>query len=335
MFARHFRQFFSLLLVTSLLAACGTTSKVDPKTGTSPSPRQAKATPHEKIGNPYYVSGIRYIPKDEPGYVKTGLASWYGPKFHGRLTANGEIFDQERLTAAHKTLPLPSLVRVTNLENGRTAVVRLNDRGPFSGERIIDLSKKTAETLDMKDKGLANVRVEYLGKASLNDAIVKVGLPENYAALKSPLPEIIDTPSVVMAHAAPNRSEVPETIAVEAAPMAVPASYEDPIAIVVSGESLPSAANVPISPVVESDIGPIAYFVQVGVFSDPQNAASAAGKFDDIVPMSLETVAVSGETRQRLRIGPYVHEFAAEAAMREAIAQGFEDAHIVRGGVLF
>ncbi|MEM9232872.1 MAG: septal ring lytic transglycosylase RlpA family protein [Pseudomonadota bacterium] len=340
-----FKSLRILVVLSALvsLAACGSTKGIDPKTGTAPSPRSVKANPHEKIGNPYYVSGIRYVPRDEPGYSKTGLASWYGPKFHGRLTANGEIFDMNRLTAAHKTLPLPSLVRVTNLENGRSAVVRLNDRGPFSGERIIDLSRKTAETLRMKDQGLANVRVEYLGRADLDDAIVKLGQREDYAALEPPRTARVrdEAPAIVLAHTEP---EVPQIVREEAistgpAPMAMNASMgEDPIAIVVSGESISTVASVPTpspAPASKPAEGPVAYFVQVGVFNDPQNATAAASKFNEIVPLTIETVAVPGGTRQRLRIGPYIHEFAAEAAHREAIDQGFEDAHIVRGGVLF
>src|SRR5439155_7296824 len=99
----------------------------------------------------------------------SGTASWYGPQFHRRQTANGEWFDMDYLTAAHTTLPLPSYVRVTNLENGHVLIVRVNDRGPFIGERIIDLSRKAAETLNMKDQGTARVRVQYIGPAPLND----------------------------------------------------------------------------------------------------------------------------------------------------------------------
>ena len=123
---------------------------------------------HRKVGKPYKIRGLWYVPKEEPGYTKTGKASWYGPNFHGRKTANGEIFDQNHLSAAHTTFPLPSYARVTNVANGRSVVVRVNDRGPYSHSRIIDLSKKAAEVLKFKRAGTATVKVEYVGPAPLD-----------------------------------------------------------------------------------------------------------------------------------------------------------------------
>ena len=118
--------------------------------------------PIYKIGSPYFINGIKYIPKEVNIYIEEGIASWYGPNFHGKLTANGEIFNQHDITAAHKTLPLPSLLRVTNLTNNRQVVVRINDRGPFVGNRIIDLSYKSAQILGVIEKGTAKVRLELL-----------------------------------------------------------------------------------------------------------------------------------------------------------------------------
>lgn len=118
--------------------------------------------PHYKVGNPYRVDGKWYYPKEDPHYDETGYASWYGDDFHRKPTANGEIFDKYKLTAAHRTLPLPSIVKVTNLTNGRSIRVRVNDRGPFTEtRRIIDLSEAAAETLGFKDKGLVRVRVTF------------------------------------------------------------------------------------------------------------------------------------------------------------------------------
>src|SRR3546814_7440441 len=111
------------------------------------------------VGNPYQVLGQWYYPKDDRDYDQTGIASWYGPKFHGLSTANGETYDMDRVSAAHKTLPLPSYVEVTNLENGRRIIARVNDRGPFVGDRVIDLSRRSAELLDVVRKGTAKVRV--------------------------------------------------------------------------------------------------------------------------------------------------------------------------------
>jgi rare lipoprotein A len=120
----------------------------------------------ELVGRPYVIAGRTYVPHENPSYAREGLASWYGLNFHGRLTANGEIFDRDAVAAAHTTMPLPSYARVTNLENGRSIIVRVNDRGPYHGNRIIDVSQRTAEALDFRRKGTAHVRVEYVRRAS-------------------------------------------------------------------------------------------------------------------------------------------------------------------------
>ena len=127
-----------------------------------------------QIGKPYTIRGKRYYPREDPNYNKTGVASWYGPNFHGRLTANGEVYDQFALSAAHPTMPLPSYAKVTNLENGSSVIVRVNDRGPFSNNRIIDLSARAAQLLGYEKKGIAKVRVKYVGKARMD------GLDEQY-----------------------------------------------------------------------------------------------------------------------------------------------------------
>ena len=122
----------------------------------------------EQVGKPYKVRGKWYYPKNVKSYSKVGKASWYGSAFHGRLTANGEIYDMTHLTAAHPTLPLPSYARVTNLKNGNSVVVRVNDRGPFAHGRIIDLSKRAAQLLDYTHSGIAKVKVDYIGRAPLH-----------------------------------------------------------------------------------------------------------------------------------------------------------------------
>jgi rare lipoprotein A len=148
--------------------------KVDPKYGVASSPRvvaEGERAPKGggvyRIGKPYVVAGRTFTPEEDQNYRAEGLASWYGRDFHGRLTANGEVFDQESITAAHPTLPMPSYVRVTNLRNKKSLIVRVNDRGPFHGDRVIDLSHKAAHLLGFKDNGVARVRVEYVGRAAL------------------------------------------------------------------------------------------------------------------------------------------------------------------------
>jgi rare lipoprotein A len=121
-----------------------------------------------KLGSPYKIGNVWYVPHEDPSYDRTGVASWYGADFHGRKTANGEIYNMNALSAAHPTLPIPSYVYVTNIANNRTILVRVNDRGPYVGGRMIDLSRAAAQALDYETKGTANVRVRYSGRAPLN-----------------------------------------------------------------------------------------------------------------------------------------------------------------------
>jgi rare lipoprotein A len=141
---------------------------VDASPRVAKGPRLPRGGGTEKIGSPYTVRGRTYYPTENPKKVEVGLASWYGAAFHGRLTANGEVYDMNHLTAAHKTMPLPSYARVTNTENGRSLIVRVNDRGPFAHDRVIDLSKRAADLLDYTHGGTARVKVEYAGRAPLD-----------------------------------------------------------------------------------------------------------------------------------------------------------------------
>jgi rare lipoprotein A len=158
------------------LAHCGgpVSSKVDPKYGVSASPRVVqfgepvpKGGGTYRVGKPYMVGGQTYSPEENTDYRAEGIASWYGDDFHGRRTANGEVYDMQSISAAHPTLPIPSYARVTNLANQRSIIVRVNDRGPYHAGRLIDLSARTARLLGFQDNGTARVRVEYVGRASL------------------------------------------------------------------------------------------------------------------------------------------------------------------------
>lgn len=150
------------------------TSRVDPKYGVTASPRVVepgqpvpKGGGVYRVGKPYQVAGVTYTPEENRRYRSEGLASWYGDDFHGRLTANGEVYDMEGISAAHPTLPMPSYVRVTNLKNSKSLVVRVNDRGPYHANREIDLSKKAADLLGYRTHGTTRVRVEYVGAAPM------------------------------------------------------------------------------------------------------------------------------------------------------------------------
>ena len=179
-------RWLGIAVLCAATASCSTTSKTETKPkrskeyfseseyGVKASPRLADGKNIPKgggrflVGNAYVVKGRRYFPKEDPNYDKAGLASWYGSAFHGRQTANGELYDKEHLSAAHPTFPLPSYARVTNLTTGSSVVVRVNDRGPFHEGRLIDVSSKAADLLDVKATGTANVRVQYVGRAPLD-----------------------------------------------------------------------------------------------------------------------------------------------------------------------
>ena len=155
-----------------------------------------------RLGKPYTVGGRVYVPEEDVNYQEEGMASWYGDDFHGRLTANGEVFDMGSLTAAHPTLPMPCYARVTNLHNGKSLIVRVNDRGPYHGNRLIDVSNRAAELLDFKGNGVARVRVEYVGRAPLEGSDDR----QLMATLRTGVP----APSPSMVRVASARPFVPE-----------------------------------------------------------------------------------------------------------------------------
>lgn len=209
-----------------VLANCASSgkfaSRVDPKYGVSSSPRVVafgepvpKGGGTYRVGKPYTVAGRVYVPEEDTSYREEGIASWYGDDFHGRQTANGEVFDMASLTAAHPTLPMPCYARVTNLSNGKSLIVRVNDRGPYHGNRLIDVSNRAAELLEFKGNGVARVRVEYVGRAPLEGsddrqllATLRTGVPApspSMVRIASARPFVPEIPS----NARPIRGEIP------------------------------------------------------------------------------------------------------------------------------
>src|SRR2546430_6513656 len=210
------------LVVANCASSGKFASRVDPKYGVSSSPGvvgsgepSPKGGGTYRGGKPYTVGGRVYVPEEDTEYREDGLASWYGNDFHGRLTANGEVFDMASLTAAHPTLPMPCYARVTNLSNGKSLIVRVNDRGPYHGNRLIDVSNKAAELLEFKGNGIARVRVEYVGRAPLEGsdnrqlvATLRTGVPApspSMVRVASARPFVPEIPS----SARPIRGEVP------------------------------------------------------------------------------------------------------------------------------
>lgn len=311
-YSRAAKMVRGAILVVALagLTACVTSpAPRGDRTAKLPTPR-----PHEKIGNPYTIGGRVYVPHSDPDYVEIGDASWYGPNFHGKLTANGELFDQNRLTAAHRTLPLPSLVRVRNLENGRTAVLRVNDRGPFANDRIIDLSKAAAERLGTREQGVARVQVEYLGAARLSDAITTLGAPEDYAALHIPMEDQGGPAEAPRQYAAAKPQSVPPYPAYVVAP--------EPV------QAIPAVPQ--LAPVAASPVASRGYYVAIGSYTDVRNVRAIRERLPDQIPVRVESDGTGSSVVHHVQLGPYTHEFAAVEAQRFARAEGFLDAHIVR-----
>ena len=279
------RRLAAVSVACLLAAACaGTGDRV------TPAPRAGVY----KLGEPYTVAGVEYVHKEEPEYEATGTASWYGPKFHGRLTANGEVFDRNKLTAAHPTLPLPSNVKVTNLENGKEVVLRVNDRGPFAGGRLIDLSERAADVLGYKSQGLAQVRVTYLSSADGK----RKGAPL--------VPPPRTQPDVATAIA--STSTKVETASL--VPIAVPVS----------------------TPVPEQDVHPVVgvtpYFVQAGAYTSVDNANRVVEMLKTL-GASISAMMKNGVAIYRVRLGPFPNVGDAGAALVRVQQLGHNDARIV------
>src|ERR1700719_2621751 len=210
------------LMLANCASAARSASRVDPKYGVSSSPRVVafgepvpKGGGTYRVGKPYTVGGRVYVPEEDTEYREEGLASWYGDDFHGRLTANGEVFDMASLTAAHPTLPMPCYARVTNLSNGKSLIVRVNDRGPYHGNRLIDVSNKAAELLEFKGNGVAHVRVEYVGRAPLEGSDDRQLIATLRTGVPAPSPSLVRVASArsfvpeIASNRRPIRGEVP------------------------------------------------------------------------------------------------------------------------------
>lgn len=156
-----------------------------------------------RLGKPYTVAGRMYVPEEDRNYSAEGMASWYGDDFHGRLTANGEVFDMTSLTAAHPTLPMPSYVRVTNMRNGKSLIVRVNDRGPYHGNRVIDVSHRAAKLLEFDGAGIARVKVDYVGRAPLEGSDDRQLVATLRTGQPAPAPSLVQIASA--------RSFIPDT----------------------------------------------------------------------------------------------------------------------------
>lgn len=298
----RFGKICAVFLALLTLSACSEVqlaSHVVKKYGGSSGPQSEGLY---KVGKPYQVEGRWYEPEENYSLVETGIASWYGSEFHGRSTANGETFDKNELTAAHRTLQMPSLVRVTNLENGRSIVVRVNDRGPFKRSRVIDLTERGADLLGYRGKGTARVKIEVLEKESRQIA---------EAARRG-----VDTRGTEVAM---NSGQGFALASVESEPdisREVPGHIEQ-------GRFMPE-------PVVKTvPVHPNAIYVQAGAFTIKDNATRLSHSLSSYGPARVYPARVGAQDFFRVRLGPYQDVAQADAALAALVAQNNAQAIIV------
>jgi rare lipoprotein A len=291
-------------------------------------PSDSKTVPvkvgYFKTGSPYKIKGRYYTPKETYNGSETGIASWYGPGFHGKMTANGEIFNRYELTAAHRTLQMPSIVRVTNLSNGKSIIVRVNDRGPFAHDRIIDLSDKAAEILDMKHKGTARVRVDVLEKPSRQVAsAARAGKSTRGAeiALNRGLSLDRDMPLQI---AEPVRKPYSSAPVVKQAELKPQSRMFDDIIVKQVNAAEPVRKPRQILPTVEDNV-----FVQAGVFENEDNAMTMKmALYNMSEPVSIHRADIGGVNMYRVKIGPVNSKIKANEIVSNLQKQG-RDAKIV------
>ncbi|MQX36977.1 septal ring lytic transglycosylase RlpA family protein [Roseospira navarrensis] len=283
------------------LAGCAETAvTVNAAKSVTDSPTDPWAEGRYKVGTAYEIAGRWYTPREDYEYEEVGMASWYGPKFHGRTTANGERFDQNALTAAHRTLPMPSMVRVTNLDNGRTVDLRINDRGPFANDRILDVSKQAAELLGFRRQGTARVRV--------------IILPEQSLALREGRdPAEVRSETVRLASTRPAGAFIPTATEVARAPTHTPVPVPPR-----RGGAAPAVT-----------LGATGWYVQAGAFSDLGNAREVADHLSRVGPTRITSVQRNGRTLTRVRVGPVTDGRQAARLLQAVQASGYPDARLV------
>jgi len=327
-------RLLSLTLMVASVAACG--SRHGGSSGAS-----VPTTGSYKVGKPYTIDGRTYVPQEEFNHVETGVASWYGPGFHGKSTANGERYDQQDHTAAHRTLQMPAIVRVTNLDNGRSTVVRVNDRGPYAQNRVIDLSRAAATELDMIGRGTARVRLDQLTTESLivKDVAMSGGGPaEQQQALAQHAAGSRSGPATAIAAAPPPRitpvpvsAPAPAPVYVEATPPAstpVPANQRRPtIASIAAGASPHASPPPPTLPT--STGGGGGFYVQTGAFSTMDNAERQRGLVRSYGISEISQASAGGREVYRVRLGPYTTPDAAGIVADRLKRSGYGDARVV------
>ncbi|MGB8364484.1 MAG: septal ring lytic transglycosylase RlpA family protein [Rhizomicrobium sp.] len=302
--ALRIRGYVAIAALSLGAAACSTT----------PAYRPVSLPPSAgiyKIGQPYQIDGTWYYPREQPEYDETGIASWYGPTFYGQQTANGELFDANALTAAHRTLPMPVNVRVTNLENGNSLVLRVNDRGPFARGRIIDVSEQAAKLLGFYGKGTARVRVTYLSRADLPGTATPPAIADALpAAPTGNVQEASLDPVPGIRVDAPVRTE----------PLPAPAA----------SSQVPDADLQPDGKVTHVPVPAVTHlYIQAGAFGNLGNANRLKARLAAAHGLFISTIDRNGQRLYRVRIGPFDDVGKADAALAHVARLGGSDARIV------
>lgn len=283
-----------------------------------------------KVGKPYQIYGTWYYPKEDYTYDETGIASWYGPNFHGKKTANGAIFDSNALTAAHRTLPMPSVVRVTNLENGRSLLLTVNDRGPFAKGRIIDISKRGAQLLGFKDNGTARVRVQIMERQSLalknssgHFEIHEVKKGEGPITVEAIPKETVKAESLPPPNGV-SASPQPAVISNDKAPVSRIEPQFQTAPNDVSQVKVNLTERVDQEPVTTTRI-----FVQAGAFSLYENANRVKARLSGLGKVDISSVLVNGQDLFRVRVGPFSSVEEGDTMLSRIIDYGYPSARII------
>ncbi len=292
------------IAVTVMIAGCATRT-------------QQSGSGTYKVGSPYQIGGVWYYPKEDTFYDETGIASWYGADFHGKSTANGERYDMNTLTAAHRTLPLPTIVRVTNLDNGRSIRLRVNDRGPYARGRVIDVSSKAADLLGFKNRGTARVRVQFEGRgqvgASAPETDEEVGAPPEVRA--APLSPVISAAIEPPPGAAASPAPAVAPAIVPALPLAAAqAETVGELDGVVTTVQVPAVTQI---------------WVQAGAFVSRGNADRLAATLSTVGHSQVSRYLQNGKAIFRVRFGPYGAVDDADLMLDKVIGAGQNGAQII------
>ncbi|WP_246135345.1 septal ring lytic transglycosylase RlpA family protein [Pararhodospirillum oryzae] len=328
----------ALLAVVGLLAACaGPTS-----TPTRYTPPSGSGGTY-KVGSPYQIGGRWYYPREDYDYDEIGVASWYGTSFQGKRTANGERFDQNALSAAHTTLPMPSIVQVTNLSNRRSIVLRVNDRGPFVAGRLIDVSRAAARSLGFEQNGVARVRVRILADESRRVKAEALGggggtavasSQASYGEGASGGETSSGGSSSSYSSPASYGSSGSSRGAVEAAPLAPPPRQSSPSSY---GGSTAGSAGTNVGQVVlpppratgEAMPASGVVYIQVGAFANVENANALRARLSSFGPVLVTPIYFGDHELYRVRLGPFSDRASAEQRLRSVQGAGHPEARLM------